>query len=389
LGSRIYEVEVLTPVVIGGQDKLQSFEFIKEGDFLRVINFDKLFEMSFTKEGLIDTITKALETNPKGFKLSDVIDKYAIDIERCTRYRIKLDGVKNLQNEVVAFIKSAGRAYIPGSSLKGAVRSFITKALKNTLLKKYEEALDFAYEKNLKEKNPRNKIDPKEVDDKPEESIFSQPYFSPFKFLQISDTDFVPYEKMFGYEIKVMNICDGKVKWYHRQGNFDDPQSGLSIVAEGISPKTSLKGTMKIEDGFVLGNAVTSGLKDKFDGVSGYKDSVEFLAKVINSATERYILKEIEFYRNYKLIQIVKEYEKLMDILKKLAPNQFLIQLGFSTGYCSKTVGMYFKKESFSKLKVVDSSSKIYPELFPKTRRIIFKNGEIATIPGWIKVTIG
>lgn len=94
MGSRIYEVEVLTPVVIGGQDKLQSFEFIKEGDFLRVINFDKLFEMSFTKEGLIDTITKALETNPKGFKLSDVIEKYAIDIERCTRYRIKLDGVK-------------------------------------------------------------------------------------------------------------------------------------------------------------------------------------------------------------------------------------------------------------------------------------------------------
>jgi len=389
LGSRIYEVEVLTPVVIGGQNRLQSFEFVKEGDFLRVINFDKLFEMSFTKVGLIDTITHALETNPKGFKLSHVIEKYAIDIERCTRYRIKLDGVKNLQNEIVAFVKSAGRAYIPGSSLKGAVRSFITKALKNDLIKKYEEALDFAYERNLKEKNPRNKIDPKKVDDEPEKSIFSQHYFSPFKFLQISDTEFVPYEKMCVYEIKVMNICDGKVKWYNRQSNFDNPQSGLSIVAEAISPKTSLKGTMKIEDGFVSGSAVTSGLKDKFDGISGYKDSVEFLTKVINSATRRYILKEIEFYRNYKLTQIIKEYENLMGVLGKLAPNQFLIQLGFSTGYYSKTVGMYFKKESFSKLKVVDSSSKIYPELFPKTRRIIFKNGNIATIPGWIKVTIG
>lgn len=389
MGSRIYEVEVLTPVVIGGQNRLQSFEFVKEGDFLRVINFDKLFEMSFTKVGLIDTITHALETNPKGFKLSHVIEKYAIDIERCTRYRIKLDGVKNLQNEIVAFVKSAGRAYIPGSSLKGAVRSFITKALKNDLIKKYEEALDFAYERNLKEKNPRNKIDPKKVDDEPEKSIFSQHYFSPFKFLQISDTEFVPYEKMCVYEIKVMNICDGKVKWYNRQSNFDNPQSGLSIVAEAISPKTSLKGTMKIEDGFVSGSAVTSGLKDKFDGISGYKDSVEFLTKVINSATRRYILKEIEFYRNYKLTQIIKEYENLMGVLGKLAPNQFLIQLGFSTGYYSKTVGMYFKKESFSKLKVVDSSSKIYPELFPKTRRIIFKNGNIATIPGWIKVTIG
>jgi len=375
--------------VIGGQNRLQSFEFVKEGDFLRVINFDKLFEMSFTKVGLIDTITHALETNPKGFKLSHVIEKYAIDIERCTRYRIKLDGVKNLQNEIVAFVKSAGRAYIPGSSLKGAVRSFITKALKNDLIKKYEEALDFAYERNLKEKNPRNKIDPKKVDDEPEKSIFSQHYFSPFKFLQISDTEFVPYEKMCVYEIKVMNICDGKVKWYNRQSNFDNPQSGLSIVAEAISPKTSLKGTMKIEDGFVSGSAVTSGLKDKFDGISGYKDSVEFLTKVINSATRRYILKEIEFYRNYKLTQIIKEYENLMGVLGKLAPNQFLIQLGFSTGYYSKTVGMYFKKESFSKLKVVDSSSKIYPELFPKTRRIIFKNGNIATIPGWIKVTIG
>jgi len=86
--------------------------------------------------------------------LDDVIKKYAIDVEKCTRYGIKLDGVKTLPSEVVSFVKSEGRAYIPGSSLKGAVRLFITKALKNNLLKQYEDALNFMYKNNLKSKNP-------------------------------------------------------------------------------------------------------------------------------------------------------------------------------------------------------------------------------------------
>lgn len=387
---KTYEVEVLTPLVIGSQDKLQSFEFIKEGDFLRVINFNKLFEMSISKESLIDTITHALETNPRGFRLYEVIEKYAIDVDKCTRYKIKLDGVKTLPNEVVSFVKSAGRVYIPGSSLKGALRSFITKSLKSALLQQYENALNSAYEKKKNAADPRRSgVSPQEIDDTAEVNIFSQPYFSPFKFLQISDSEFVPYEKIVGYEIKVLNICDNKVKWYDRRGNFDDPQSGLSIVAEGISPSTKLKGTIKIGDGFVTGNEATSGLKDKFDNLTGYKDDIEFLAKAINNATEKYISKEIDFYNKYKLTQMIAEYRKLMEILKSLAPNQFLIQLGFSAGYYSKTVGMFFKKESFAKLKVVDHNSKIYPELFPKTRRVIFKNGSISTIPGWIKMTIG
>ncbi|CAM0496556.1 type III-A CRISPR-associated RAMP protein Csm5 [Thermoanaerobacter kivui] len=388
--SKTYEVEVLTPLVIGSQDKLQSFEFIKEGDFLRVINFDKLFEMSISKEGLIDTITHALETNPRGFRLDDVVKKYAIDVDKCTRYKIKLDGVRSLPNEVVSFVKSAGRAYIPGASLKGAVRSFLTKALKSTLLKQYENALSSAYEKKIKAIDQRrNGVSPQEVDDAAEVNIFFQSYFSPFKFLQISDTEFVLYENMSGYEIKVLNICDNKVKWYNRRGNFDDPQCGLSIVAEGINPLTKLKGIIKVGDGFVLGNEATGGLKDKFVNIASYKNCIEFLAEVINSATEKYISSEIEFYSKYKLTQIVAEYRKLIGILKGLAPNQFLIQLGFSTGYYSKTVGMFFEKESFAKLKVVDNNSKIYPELFPKTRRVVFKSGNISTIPGWVKVTIG
>ncbi len=86
--------------------------------------------MSFTKEELIDTIKHALETNPKWFKLDNIIKKYTIDVEKCTRYRIKLNCIKILSSEGVSFVKSAGRTYNSGLSFKGAVRSFITKALK-------------------------------------------------------------------------------------------------------------------------------------------------------------------------------------------------------------------------------------------------------------------
>ncbi|WAM33895.1 type III-A CRISPR-associated RAMP protein Csm5 [Caldicellulosiruptor morganii] len=389
--ARTYQLEVLTPVIIGGQDKIQNFEFIREGDNLRVVNFDKLFELSISKQGLLDTVVRALETNPRTFRLNEVLEKYAIDANRVTRYRIKLDGVKGNANEIVAFIKSAGRAYIPGSSLKGAMRSFITKALKDDFIKKYEEALEKAGDKKFNTQDKKDKVNPQEVDNYPENSIFQQPHFSPFKFLQVSDSEFVPYDRMCIYEIKVMNICNGNVKWYNsfnKGENFDNPQQGLSILAEGISPGTHISGKIKVDDGFVTGRQPVAGLKDKLS-VAGENRGVEFLAKAINLASERYIIKELEFYQKYKVTQIVAEYTKLLKLLKSLAPNQFLIQLGFSTGYLSKTVGMYFKKDSFEKLKIImGEKSKIHKELFPKTRRVIFKNGAVSTIPGWVKVTI-
>ncbi|WAM36184.1 type III-A CRISPR-associated RAMP protein Csm5 [Caldicellulosiruptor acetigenus] len=386
--SRTYEIEVLTPTIIGGQDKIQSFEFVKDGDYLYFINFDRLLEENLFKESFIDELSRGLSTGGRDFNIKDVLARYNIDFKNSSKYKLKLEGVKRLSKEVVPFVKSAGRFYIPGSSLKGAIRSFVTKALNRNFIQLYENDLSSAYQKTLNSADRRNSVDPKYVSKDAEEKIFATPYESPFKHLKISDSDFVSSENAGVYEIKVMNICGGQVKWFAGRSNEDDPDRAVSIIAEGIKPGAKLIGSIKIEKDFVEGNQVVRGIKEKIGVNATATSPTEFLADVLKAVSKDYIQREINFYTRYKQAQIVSEYQKLLNVLNSLDKNQFLIQIGFSTGYLSKTVGIFFNKNHFEKLAKVDRQSKIYPELFPKTRRLVFKNGQVWTVPGWIKVTI-
>ncbi|ABP65733.1 CRISPR-associated RAMP protein, Csm5 family [Caldicellulosiruptor saccharolyticus DSM 8903] len=380
--SRVYEVEILTPTVIGGQDKIQSFEFVRDGAYLYFINFDRLLEENLFKESFVDELTRGLSGNLKDFNIHDVMTKYNMDFRQFSKYKLKLEGVQKFPREIVAFVKSAGRFYIPGSSLKGGIRSFVTKALKKDLIKHYEDAL-----------NPKGRVNPQHLSSDADKKVFSSPDQSPFKYLQISDSSFADPDDVAVFEIKVMNICSGQVKWFAgvkegKTNNVDNPEQSSSILAEGIKPGVKVFGSMKVEKDFVDGNEVVSGLKGKIGINVSAASPEEFLAEVMRAVARDYIKREIDFYSKYNQAQIVSEYRKLLDILNSLEPNQFLIQIGFSTGYLSKTVGIFFTKTHFEKLKMIDKKSNIYPDLFPKTRRIIFKNGQVYTVPGWIKVTI-
>lgn len=380
--SRTYEIEVLTPTIIGGQDKIQSFEFVKDGDYLYFINFDRLLEENLFKESFIDELSRGLSTGGRDFNIKDVLARYNIDFKNSSKYKLKLEGVKRISKEVVPFVKSAGRFYIPGSSLKGAIRSFVTKALKKDLIKHYEDAL-----------TPKDKVDPQHLSSNAEKEIFSSSYESPFRYLKISDSNFITPDEAAVYEIKVMNICGSNVKWFAGikngiSNNVDNPEKSNSTIAEGVKPGVKVFGNIKVEKDFVDGNEVVSGLKDKIGTKVLAASPSGFLAGVLRPVAKDYIQREINFYSKYNQAQIVSEYQKLLNILNSLEENQFLIQIGFSTGYLSKTVGIFFTKTHFDKLKKVGGFSRIYSELFPKTRRIIFKNGQVWTVPGWIKVTI-
>ncbi|ACM61755.1 CRISPR-associated Csm5 family protein [Caldicellulosiruptor bescii] len=382
--SKTYEIEVLTPTIIGGQDKIQSFEFVREGEYLYFLNFDKLFEQNLFKDSFIEELSRELSSGARDFNIKDILKKYSIDFKKAVKYTLRLEGVTSPYREVVAFVKSAGRFYIPGSSLKGAMRSSMTKALSKNLLQFYESALSNAYQKVLN----RNRVDPKFVSRDADEKIFGTPYESPFKYLRVSDSSFVGQESAGIFEIKVLNICSNQPKWFSRNGNIDDPKQATAIVAEGLKPGVKLYGSIKVEKDLIEGNAAVKGLKEKLLASGLSSSPYEFVAQILNSVAKDYIQKEMTFYSKYNQKQIVSEYQRLLNILNSLDKNKFLLQIGFSTGYLSKTVGIFFNKSHFEKLSRVDTQSKIYPDIFPKSRRLLFKDGQVWTVPGWIKVTI-
>lgn len=114
-------LRVLTPIHIGSGEKLNRLDYFidENGKFCRV-DMDGLFR----DPDFAGQLDKFLEAAPSGQPIDDLLGKSGPH-RKHVLYRIPVhdSAINRRENEVSAFIKSAGRVYIPGSSLKGAILS--------------------------------------------------------------------------------------------------------------------------------------------------------------------------------------------------------------------------------------------------------------------------
>jgi CRISPR-associated protein Csm5 len=273
-------------------------------------------------------------------------------------------------NEIISFVKTAGRPYIPGSTLKGAFRTALLRGVWTSVERKYKTK----FEEALRERD----VSLKELDDYSEEEIFGKPHYSPFRLVRFSDSLPLSQKELGICEMKILNICYGKVKWFKERGeNIEDSQNAKAFYLEVLKPGIKVEGVFEIDS------------KDKSGNV--YRSTknwwvLEHVFQNIRRDIENYIEKEKKFYARYRLDEVEKFYQKLEEISKNLEENEILLQIGYGTGYLSKTVGRFFTKDDFEKLSKKGMHVSDF-NLFPKTRRIIFSEGNPATVPGWIKIT--
>ncbi|MCX7837706.1 MAG: type III-A CRISPR-associated RAMP protein Csm5 [candidate division WOR-3 bacterium] len=118
------KIKVLTPLHIGSGRELMPMEYLIEGNLFHRINMNALFaDPDF--QPLIEDFTKLAEAQKYiGAILPfDLLKKhilYSLPIVGEAR-----DYLKNNKTVVKEFIKSAGKVYIPGSSLKGSILSAV------------------------------------------------------------------------------------------------------------------------------------------------------------------------------------------------------------------------------------------------------------------------
>ncbi|MCD6474474.1 MAG: type III-A CRISPR-associated RAMP protein Csm5 [Thermoplasmata archaeon] len=149
-----YKIETLSPIHIGSGEKISPMEYVMDNKFNR-IDMDELFrDKEFNVNGFIE------DTRLNSFYLGD---KYGNIAKRHVMYSLDiskdaLDHIMSKKSEILEFIKTGGKPYIPGSSIKGAIRTAIMwYALKN------DEELYFEFEEyvnkiwNRKERKPDKK----------------------------------------------------------------------------------------------------------------------------------------------------------------------------------------------------------------------------------------
>lgn len=110
---------VLTPVHISSGQTLTKYEFIIKGSKFQFYSFDEIINYIDSKEVAKDLFK---------FGLENFIKHYQLNIK--PTYEIPFHGT--LKDKVYEFIKLKNRVYIPGSSIKGAIRTaYLYRMIKN------------------------------------------------------------------------------------------------------------------------------------------------------------------------------------------------------------------------------------------------------------------
>ena len=297
----------------------------KQNKFLTILKKTNLLEI---RSWILDNYKEEYGYVSK-VKVEDSVEK---------KYKAKIKGSSNRnennQFEIDEFIGSMNGKYIPGSSLKGAIRTAFIFSLLYENKYETEKKLETIREEKMKYVKGKWKDvtgEMKILEGKIMSSINNKEKFEiskdPFRALKVNDSEIIENDKFSIEEIKIGNI---PILVELLKGDYD---KGIKVI-EGDGIELSIK----ISD-YLLGNS-NKGivyLKDDF--------TITDIQDAIDTKFDTFIEFEInKFSDEKKATGIVKFYTELENIrlnLKKIDNNKYgIIRLGKYTGFNDKTVNI-------------------------------------------------
>lgn len=327
-------IKVISPTHVGSGSRYAIFDYLYQNGKVRIIDYERAY----------------LENE----KIRRLIDGGKFDPRAASRYcKYEVDSFCAPDREILEHIKVAGKPYIPGSSLKGTIRT--------ALLWKY-----------LRDSN--KKIRSKEELTHIEKGFFGGSAHDDFmKFLLVRDSHSVSLDNLAVYETVILTekVKNDKLWMEPKTIKTRTEIRPIKIYTESLKPNTELN-NVEIE---VKSKNEKSKYLENWDNILA-----EFSKHVIGI--------EREFFERRNLTgELDTVLNFIDDIILKLDSGEILFRLGFSTGWLWKTIGSLLTKneriELASKLQLNRGRK---GKDFPKTRRVIRENGEYRWLPGWVQL---
>lgn len=355
--------ETITPVHIGNDKEYGPSEYYKSksskgNQILVKTDINKVY--SSLTEDQKDEFLQHL-TDPT-FKLEDYLNNVLGKKPPAIKQYIVLLMAKNPQT-IREHIKTVEKPYIPGSSIKGAIKTAI---LHNIITKgDLNKIKDMLYYKNgsysinfWKSQNFSNEFfsNPR----------YKDPKYSVMKFLQITDTQTTAFPTV--YPIVTLKVGHAKNEWYKRNGKT------VITYAETIGVKKKLD------------FEISSSHNPKVHRDLNVDDKAEYIEigrikEFMYNFSRDYIDNEISFAQKYRLDFLENFY---LDLEQKNELNSPLMRIGHGSGFLGITMGLRLKEEAPETYEIVRKTfRRSYPFEFPKTRRLTVQKRPL----GWVKVS--
>ena len=367
------ELEVLSPLHVGvGQEKdwMKGADYVKDSGKVYILNQRKIAEklsvdeltsflMNKDDRGLKQKIAGALD------EVSDQVFKAPVDSD----------------NDIKVFVKNGltNKPLVPGSSVKGAIRSVL---------------LEYFINNNRVDKNNRRF----------EETFFGSANTGDefMRFIKISDAGF---EKTELTNSKIFNLYqDGnelKGGWKHlfrardgqkgTTGNFK--ATGFNTIYETLPVHTKSELTISLADK-AFRNLIQSNVKTSYNDIDKKREIVEDditkLFGIINDHTKRYISKEIDFFNKYPNDKTAHITETLKNILSEIPDDNSscILKMSAGSGFHSITGDWQFDDFSIDRIDGnARNRGKLNNQESAKSRKIAI-DGDSFYLMGFVKLSV-
>jgi len=371
--SHKVQLTTLSPVFIGaGEEHVLSpySDFVQRGDSLIYIDIDRLQEAMQDDHALIDAYVKGMrqfENNRSAFSLENFITgTLGRDVDDFAARVVCID--EDIQkNQIRRFISTGGKPFIPGSSLKGAIR---TAVLVDWLLKTKEGKKQLDQVKVYVEKRDWKSL--KRLD--PARQCFGSIVQDVFKYLRVSDSHVFEPSALSVSALKRVSLRIGRRTF--RRKSSDIPQWSETLNA-------SVKSTCAL-----------SLLKPRSTSSFSFLDhqSISSLFSLINRVSLDSCLRELDELENLNEFRdFFRFYENLEREITSLKSHEAIVRLGGGKTWFDNSIGLSIDSDDFGDEKLLGqylSLLRIGNIPFPSTRSAIVRNNVPAQPLGWIKLSV-
>jgi len=352
-----YELEVISSLHVGSGDVLTRFDYVWERGRLYAISLDKLMaQPGIAAEALTDWLSTP------GFNMG----QYVLETARLNPAMVARYDVPCLSDpggtDVSQQIKNAfDQPYVPGSSIKGAVRTALAWAILDS----------GAYVPSSRDLGRSSRYAGRPLE---AELFGSDPNHDVMRALQVGDSEPTAAHDLEGIHSIVYTLG--------RDGRLQPKEGGkYRLWVEALPVGARLTGKWHL-DVVLLERGVARRLG--FDRKRVWLGDVPRHCRVFAAAI---IERETDFYTRHGPTRLAAFYRELASRLERLAGNEFLLQMSWGTGWTSKTVGSALDRA------LIEEARQRYrlgvrglP--FPKTRRLVERGNTPQEPFGWVLVRL-
>lgn len=390
-------IETLSALHIGTGEQLGAKNYARQGQQLFVAKPEKVLALVRLSPQVESAFLAFCEDGQQ--TLTDFLQQQRVSFGDITAYRVRATG--QVGRLIPVFIKTPeGKSYIPGSSLKGAVRSALFRggvisdnAIRNAAAKAARDDLN----QISRQRNPSLSRWRKKIGTDVERTFFGKDeHHDLMRCLQFGDSTALEPTELCIAEVRVLSIGASSDLRPARDPHRSDREM------RPVTPEVLPKG-VEVICPFTFNLYLLSSTSPV--NRLGFCQKAEFIKAWLagcNRAAQDLIEQEIEFFTRHRFEgkqQIAQWYETLGKQLQQIqrAGNQCLLHIAWGSGWDAKTITDQFDDNLFDDVRRTlrlnvgqpRGSNTLLPKKdSPKSRKVVFENGQPQEPIGWVKVTL-